>query len=566
MALLTKTSRVGALAIAAIGFEAVKAANTYDTEMLKIRTDAGASTAELNFMRGAVLDLAKSGKSMGQGPTSLAQGLYHLESLGIRGKDALHALELASQASAISGANLEETTSALGAALFVGIKGAGGMDHVMQLLNATVGQGNMRMGELVHALGTGVLPAAKVAGLGITDVMAALAVFSDSGQNASSAAAQFATALHFITNPTTKAQDALSSLGMSQNRLARDLRKPNGMVTALRDLRDHLDKLPGGRQGIAAGHVLGAIFPGGRGRVLQTELVMLDRAQTKWTNINKQATPERWREAVAMQRDNPATQLATAFSKLEGHLVDFGHKIRPLVMPVLVAVLSIATALLSLFAKFPELPVIAFVGLLTLGFLALGRAIGGSVVALGRYALGLPVATAETTALAAADTGLAASAEAATIAEGGMLAAALPIIAPIAAVAAALYLVRHRIEGVAGLSPAVEHARLKAGHLHAIKTTGHDAGMTTSRNQLAFYAKYPSALEDDLAGGMQMDQATRNTLNRYFAAHHIAPPKLLGPVAEGPGVGRLRDIVLKVDGREIARATRKEIREAQARG
>ena len=118
---------------------------------------------------------------------SLAQGLYHLESLGIRGSKALKALALASQESAISGADLEQTTSALGAAIYVGIKGTGNLRDDMGILNATVGAGNMRMQDLVDALGTGILSSAKVAGLSIQDVGSALAVLSDGGQNASSA-------------------------------------------------------------------------------------------------------------------------------------------------------------------------------------------------------------------------------------------------------------------------------------------------------------------------------------------------------------------------------------------
>jgi hypothetical protein len=102
----------------------------------------------------------------------------------------------------------------------VNIKGAGNLRHVMGLLNATVGAGNMRMGDLVEALGTGILPASKEAGLSLHDVMGALAVFTDEGYQASSAAAQFSTALHFLYNPTSKASAALEAIGLKAN--ARD--------------------------------------------------------------------------------------------------------------------------------------------------------------------------------------------------------------------------------------------------------------------------------------------------------------------------------------------------------
>jgi hypothetical protein len=47
--------------------------------------------------------------------------------------------------------------------------------------------------------------------------MGALAVFTDEGYQASSAAAQFSTALHFLYNPTSKASGALESIGLKAN-------------------------------------------------------------------------------------------------------------------------------------------------------------------------------------------------------------------------------------------------------------------------------------------------------------------------------------------------------------
>lgn len=571
MALMTKASRVGALSIAAIGFEAVKSANTFDTEMLKIRTDAGASSEELRTMRGRVLDLAKSGRSMGQGPQSLAMGLYHLESLGIRGTAAIKALQLASEASAISGADLEETTSALGAAMYVGIEGTTSLTQIMATLNATVGQGNMRMGDLVHALGTGVLPAAKLAGLSIQDVMAALAVFSDSGQNASSAAAQFATALHFITNPTTKAQGALAQLHMTQDQLAQDMRKPNGMVTALKDLRSHLDKLPGGMKGIQAGRVLGAIFPGGRGRVLQTELVMLDRANSKFGAIMKNGTAENWRASRDLQKRNPATVLATAWSKAQAELVDFGTRIRPLVMPVLAALLGAATAILHVFAAYPRVPVIGFIALLTLGFLALFRASGRAIWSLGRFALGMPKVVAATEAQTAATAELTAATDASAVSAGAAATKWAGFLRFAGPAAAFLYGTGLLNPDTAGLDPKTEGRYLDKARKRAGMDDSAGARWRRQYHDYTSPGIGPQLLEQDLERGLEMGQAHRNTLNRYYRAHNIRPPKLLGPIAD-PTPGRRRgqahegDIVVKIDGREIARATRKQAREQQARG
>ncbi len=338
----------GALALVGLGFEAVKASASFNHEMLRIRTETGGSTRELARMKVGVLELAKSGQSMGQGPMSLALGLYHLESLGIRGSKALHALKLASQEAAISGANLEETTSALGSVLYVGIKGAGNMDHVMGLLNATVGSGNMRMGELVHSLGTGVLSSAKVAGLSLQDVTAALAVFSDSGQNASSSAAQFATALHFLYAPTTKATAALASIHIGANQLAVDLHKPHGMVVALKDIRTHLH----GISQINAARVLNAILPGGRGRILLTELTMLDRAMGKYGQ--QASTLREYHVSTRLQQKDPTTQLKAAEAALQANLIQLGDVLGPIVLPALAKLLNLGSKLLQWLTELPQ--------------------------------------------------------------------------------------------------------------------------------------------------------------------------------------------------------------------
>ena len=116
----------------------------------------------------------------------------------------------------------------------------------MGTLNATVGAGNIRMQDLVTALGTGLLPTAKTVHLSLQDVMGAMAIFTDEGYRASSASAQLATALHYLSDPTDKAAGALKSIGINQDQLALDMQKPRGLLEALTDLKKHLDAVAPG--------------------------------------------------------------------------------------------------------------------------------------------------------------------------------------------------------------------------------------------------------------------------------------------------------------------------------
>lgn len=322
-----KFGMYGAGALVAVGLESVHMANKFDTEMLKIRTEGGATTKEFHRMRIAVNDMAKSGASMGTGPVELAKGLYHLESMGLRGSLALKALKLASQEAAISGSNLEGTTTAIGGALYVAMKGTGGLSHVMGVLNGIAGAGNMRFQQLNEALGTGLLSSAKLAGLSIQETGAALGVLTDAGTPASSAAATLATALHFLYAPTAKAQGALKDIGLNGAKLSADLQKPQGLSSALGDLRKHLQGLSTARRQ----DILNSILPGGRGRVLLQLLSMLDRLPPKFRQISAASHSSDFGRHVMEQAGNAATKTQMRVAKFQAGMVDLGHALGPLV-------------------------------------------------------------------------------------------------------------------------------------------------------------------------------------------------------------------------------------------
>jgi TP901 family phage tail tape measure protein len=395
---MKKMAGTGIIALAALGVASVKMSNTFSTEMLKIRTEGGASSKEFTHMRAAVLQLASSGASMGAGPTSLAQGLYHLESMGLRGSKALLALKLSAEEAAISGSSLEDTTTAIGGAMFIAAKGTGTLNNLMSTLNAIAGSGNMRFQDLNEALGTGLLTSAKVAGVSLQETGAALAVLTDSGYHASSAAAQLGTALHYLYAPTTKAQAALATIHLSGNKLAADLHKPQGLLVALRDLKTHMS----GLSEIQQEGILNDILPGGRGRVLLGLYKMQNRLAPKYGQIigtagvtaGHRVNPrlidpaggtglEGFAKHVAEQQQNPQTRLLEGFAKIEASLIKLGDVLTKYVTPAAVGlekglagmVVGI-TAAVSWFAKMSPL----------------ARAVGTFVLVLGGSILGLAAA------------------------------------------------------------------------------------------------------------------------------------------------------------------------------
>ena len=357
-----------------LGYYSAKAAVGFQSSMEMIRTQAGASQGEVDRMSKAVLGMTQT-MQVAQGPQQLSEGLYHLESVGLRGSAALQALKASADLAAVGGSNLEETSSALGAAWTSGIRGAGTFGQTVSTLNGIVGAGNMRMADLVQALSTGVLPAAKNAGLTLRDAGGALAVLTDSGYDASSAAAQLATALHFISNPTGRAQKALASMGISSTQLASDMHKPNGLLVALRDLKTHLGNL----SPIQAEQTLGEILPGGRGRVLLTLMNSLDRYESKLGTI--QQTSRSFTEDVTRTHQTAAFKIKRAWSQIQGSMIALGNTILPIVSTLLPKLVSIVQSVFGWFTKLPA-PVREFVG----GLIAFTVAAGAVLWTFGKIA------------------------------------------------------------------------------------------------------------------------------------------------------------------------------------
>lgn len=318
---LTRTVTVPILGIAGA---AAKMSADFSRSMEMVHTQSGATQQEVNKLSKEVLALAGNLKQGApQSALELSNALYRLEGAGLRGQKAMDALKASAQLAAVGNASVEDTAKTLAQTWFVGIKGAGNFKDTVAELNATIGTGDLRLQQLVDALGVGILPAAKQVGLTLHDVTGAMAVFGDETNNVSGFSAQLATAFHFLTNPTSKATGALESLGLTQTSLSEDLHKPRGLLTALTDLKDHLEKLPGGLHGVKADQVIGDILPGGRGRVLLLLMNQLDRYKGKMDAIA--AGHAKFGEAVQKSVEQPAVKAEAAWHHLQAKLIEFGQ-------------------------------------------------------------------------------------------------------------------------------------------------------------------------------------------------------------------------------------------------
>jgi TP901 family phage tail tape measure protein len=331
---LTKYITVPAIAV---GAASVDLATKFQSAMLRIQTQAGASGAEVKKMTSAILDLAKSGAQ--QGPVQLAEALYPIESVGIRGARALDALNVASKAAALGGASLGDVADVLSAAIKTNIKGTQDFQQAMGTLNATVGAGKMTMQDLAGALGTGLLLNAKLVGLSLDQVGAALDVLVDRGMPATQAATRLGATFKLMYDPSGLAVKALAQMGISASQLAVDLRQPNGLLTALTALRQGYEALGP----VAGGQALASAF--GRSRQ-STAIIGLVEALPSYIAKLKQVhdTQMNLTQDEMLQQQTAAASFHRDLAAMEADLVGLGNAILPTVTTVVNGVTKIGSA------------------------------------------------------------------------------------------------------------------------------------------------------------------------------------------------------------------------------
>src|SRR6266496_1259655 len=183
-------------------------ATKFDSAMERVHTQAGASQAEVEKMSGAMLDLAPK---VGTGPEALAESLFHVESVGLRGAKALDTVAASAKLAKVGNADLEQTTNAVAAAFVTQMKDAKSLNQIVGLLNATIGQGNMKMNDLTAAISTGILPVAKNFGLGLAAVKQAQVIAAVFGGGRSSAGVQ--TLMNNLTTLDEKTKGVTAGVG-----------------------------------------------------------------------------------------------------------------------------------------------------------------------------------------------------------------------------------------------------------------------------------------------------------------------------------------------------------------
>lgn len=324
------------LPIVGIGVAAAKMASDFQSAMERIHTQAGVSQKAVGELSDGVLKLA--GK-VGEAPTELADGMYHVASslnatlpAAQRVSTELKVLKTAAEGARVGNANLVDVTNALDAAVVSGIKGVQNYQQAMGALNAVVGAGDMKMQDLADALGTGLLAPMKTYGVTLNAVGGALAVFGDNNIRGQEAATKLISAVRIMAAPSAKAADALAQVNLGTLTLAKDLRSNGnqGLIVALEDLKKHMEDagLSASQQGL----LIARAFGGRQSTGMQVLLDQLGRLKVKTDDVGKGA--QAFGSAWAATQQTAAQKTADALATMKADLTQFGGDVLPTLLSI----------------------------------------------------------------------------------------------------------------------------------------------------------------------------------------------------------------------------------------
>ena len=240
--------RVAAAAISAVAVASVRQASQFETSIAKVEGLVGITGDELDQLASATRRL---GIETGKGAIEAAEGLFVITSSGLRGADAIEALELSLKASTAGLGETEAIARAVSGAM--NAYGADVIDaaDATDVIVATARAGNFETSAFAASIGR-VLPFAVQAGASLEDMGGAVALLTRTNTDAGQSVTQMSALFRAFVVPTEEAKKALDNVGLS----AEDMRNAiasEGLPAAL-DMLD--EKLGGNREQL--GRLLGS--------------------------------------------------------------------------------------------------------------------------------------------------------------------------------------------------------------------------------------------------------------------------------------------------------------------
>ena len=331
-----------------VGIAAGKLAMDFDDSMSKIVGLVGIGADEVNAMKESVLGLAGE---TAQAPVQLADAMFVVQSAGLRGADAMEALEFAAKAGS---AGLGDTADV--ARSVAGALNAYGSDvlsaaEATDIIVATARAGNFETSQFAGALGD-VLPFAQAAQASFEDVGGAVALLTRTNGNASKSITQVTALFRAFAAPSKQTQTLLAEVGLSAQDM-RDAMAEKGLTGALRTLDDAL----GGNR-----EQLGLVLGSSEATAAALQVLNADANALEGTFGTVADSAGLTDEAFDAASETAGFKFRQAIQSLQATLITFGDQLAPVISGVSGGITAIANAFGALPAPMKTVTVV-FAGL-----------------------------------------------------------------------------------------------------------------------------------------------------------------------------------------------------------
>lgn len=221
------------IGMAGIGVAAIsiKVATSFQSAMTLLQTGAGESSKNLGMVAAGIKAMAPQ---VATTATTLAGGMYLIESAGFHGAAGLTVLKAAAEGAKVGNADLKTVANGVTTVLTdYGLKAKAASGVTSELVE-TVSQGKTTMGDLAGSL-SAVVPLAAAAHLSFAQVAGAMATMTGEGVSANEASQNIAGTIRSLQSPTASAVAEMEQFGLSSNSVSTQLGK-KGLTGTLEEL------------------------------------------------------------------------------------------------------------------------------------------------------------------------------------------------------------------------------------------------------------------------------------------------------------------------------------------
>ena len=218
---------------------ATKYAYDYNKSIEEIGLQSNVSQAELDRLKGKVLEVSTATATSN---AQIAEAYKQVEKAGISGAAADSLVTNAAKAAKVAHADLNQTIQAGLVVQQLHIKGAGTAAQTMGMFTAAMKGGNVSLDDITATLQGKAAVALQNYGVDLKSTLASMDVFAKAGIKGDSAAQTLTMSLNKLLVPSAKTDKILQSVGLTQDKLASDIRKPGGLATVFTELRDKAEK------------------------------------------------------------------------------------------------------------------------------------------------------------------------------------------------------------------------------------------------------------------------------------------------------------------------------------